>query len=180
MAKTTDSSTIFRIVAIVAALLLVGAAALTFLQGGSGAGPAETQMQRLETQAQTVLAGKNDLDALSTSASGVSDGVTALRTVANALMGEETDLDLRALDNNAREVAREPLGMALSDVEAAVEQLGESAAKIDSLASAQQALAQNAASIGASGSEGPLPAFLQNAFIPIGMIFEINQGWKCD
>jgi twitching motility protein PilJ len=35
MAKTTDTTSIFRIVAIVAILLLVGAAALSFLQGGA-------------------------------------------------------------------------------------------------------------------------------------------------
>ena len=35
MAKTTDTTSIFRIVAIVAILLLIGAAALSFMQGGA-------------------------------------------------------------------------------------------------------------------------------------------------
>ena len=169
MAKTTDTTSIFRIVAILAALLLAAAAALGYLQGGGASGQ---QMQSLESQAQTVLNGQDDLNELGESAAGVSEGVAALRTVANALMGEDTDLDLRALDNNAREVAREPLGAALADVEAAVEQLGSSVNKTSALADAQSSLARGTIDLsqGSAGSAGLLPGFLQNAWIPIGLI----------
>lgn len=170
MAKTTDTSSIFRIVAIVAALLLIGAAALSYLQGSGGASGG--QLQNLESQARTVLDNRADLDELSNSAEAVNQGVAALRTVANALMGDETELDLRALDNNAREVAREPLGTALSDVETAVEQLASSMNRTSALAEAQNSLAQGAIDLSrnAAGPAGPLPGFLQTAWLPVGMI----------
>ncbi len=169
MAKTTDTSSIFRIVVMVAASLLIVAAALSYLQGGSAT---SGQWQDLESQARTVLDGRSDMDELGTSAKAVNEGIAALRTVANALMGEETELELRALDNNARAVAREPLGSALSEVETAVEQLTASMNKTSALAEAQNALAQGAIDLGgdAAGMAFPLPEFLQTAWITVGLI----------
>ena len=113
MANTRDTSSTFRIVAIVAVVLLLGAGALVFLQGAGGSSASEADWRNLESQAEQAANSSVDAELLSTAASDMSANVASLRNVANALLGEESDLDLRALDNNARELARAPLEEAL-------------------------------------------------------------------
>ena len=268
MAKTTDTSTIFRMLAILAAVLLVLAGALIYLQGSGGnpqvaklaalsqALPAEARAalagdeggfakldasvsrlaslrrnagpgvpgsagdwQQLESRAGTILAARDDVEALagagreiesrletilglsnelldrsgatatvqefqqraarmrrgasgivtspnaSTVASGLTSDTAFLRTVVDALAGEDTELDIRPLGDEGRAVALVPIDGELS---------GDSVAGAGDLTTMQAELAESAAALGQafadSAGGGPLPGFLQIVWIPIGML----------
>jgi len=277
MANTADTSSLFRIVAAVTAVMLIAAAALTYLQSSGGnpqavelaalsqaipnqaaaaldgteggfdkldaslkrlarlrrsAGPgvpgASSEWQQLESRAAAVLAKRADVEALTaastsvganvaailelsnelldrsgatgvvqefqqraariarsapglvtnpdaaTVAAGIVEDAAFLRTVSNALSGENTELDVRRLDDEGREVVLVPLGSQLTELEARVESIGSGVGQVASLADAYTALASSAANLGgsfaASQSGSALPEFLQNPWIPLGMI----------
>jgi twitching motility protein PilJ len=277
MAKTTDTSTIFRTLAILAAVLLVLAAALIYLKGSGGspqaaqlaalsqalppearaaldgaeggygrfeasvsrlaslrrnAGPgmpgSSADWRRLESRAGAILAAQDEVEAMTgagreigtrtetilglsnellersgataliqefqqraarmgrgapgvvtspnaaTVATGLASDAAFLRTVVDALSGEDTELDVRPLNDEGREVALVPIDGELSRVEAAVGVIGENVAEVAGLTSAQAELAESAAALGEafadSSGAGPLPGFLQIVWIPIGLL----------
>jgi twitching motility protein PilJ len=277
MAKTSDTSTIFRTLAILAAALLVLAAALIFLKGSGGdpriaqlaalsqalpsearsaqsgddggfarleasvtqlaglrrnAGPGvpgrPADWQQLESRAGAVLAARSDIEALGsagreieagietmlnlsnelldrsgatatvqefqqraarmgrgasgiatssnagTVASGLASDAAFLRTVVDALSGQDTELDVRPLDDEGREVALVPINDALTGVETAVRVIGESTSGVAGLSAVQAELAESAAALrdafAQPGGASPLPGFLQIIWIPIGLL----------
>jgi len=277
MANNTDTSTIFRIIAVLAAVLLLATGALTYLQSSGsnpqaaelaalsqaiptqagaalagadggfakldasverlaqlrrGAGPgiqgSQAEWQQLESQAAAILAKRSDVETLSeagTAIAGITDtilglsnelldrsGATAiiqefqqraarmgraapglatnpnagtiatgiaadaafLRTVANALSGEDTELDVRPLNDEGREVVLVPIINELSIIEAAVENIGSSVNQVSGLTDVHTKLTASAATLGAAfaGSAGdrPLPGFLQIIWIPLALI----------
>ena len=277
MANTADTSSVFRIVAVMAVVSLLVAAALSFFQGGGGnpqvaelaalsqaipgqagaalqgseggfdrldaslnrlaslrrsAGPAapgaSSEWQQLESRAAAILARRSDVEALNdatvnirssvtsilglsnemldrsgatgivqefqqraarieqsapglasnpnaaTVAAGIADDAAFLRTVSNALSGENSELDVRPLNDEGREAVLVPLGSYLADLEAQVERLAGSVGQTGNLADAHAELASSAATLGGafSGSESgsPLPGFLQIAWLPLGAI----------
>jgi len=97
-----------------------------------------------------------------------------LRTVSDALSGEDTELDVRPLNAAGREIALVPLASHLANLEAQVERIGASVGQIEGLTDVRVELASAAATLGdafsASGSDSPLPAMLQNLWIPLGLI----------
>ena len=277
MANKTDSSSIFRIVAVLAALSLVGACALVFLQASGGSvssemaalsqsmsqgaaaalngtggdftafdtsvkrlaqlrrvgGPAvagsSSDWRELESNAAAILAKRSDVEALNSAAAvitassaamlglsnellsrssataviqefqqradrigrnsqglasnndavavatGIADDAAFIRNVANALGGDATDLDVRALNDEGREVALVPLLGHLAELEAQVEKIIASAPEVAGLGDSQAAMAaasrrlMETAFSGAS-SAGPLPSFLGIVWIPIGLL----------
>ena len=277
MAKTTDTSTIFRLLAIVTAVLLLLAGALIYLQGSGGnpqtaqlaalsqavpaqaraaiggeeggfarldsslsrlaslrrsAGPglpgASSDWQQLETRGAALLAARDGVDALveagasiesrvepilgltnelldrsgataviqefqqrvarmgraspgiatnpnaETVATGLASDAAFLRSVVDALSGEDSELDITPLDAEGREAALVPIDGEISEIEAAVQVIADNVAEIGDLAAAQADLAASAAVLGEAfaGSSGasPLPGFLQIVWIPVGMI----------
>ena len=277
MAKTTDTSTIFRLLAIVTAVLLLLAGALIYLQGSGGnpqtaqlaalsqavpaqaraaiggeeggfarldsslsrlaslrrsAGPglpgASSDWQQLETRGAALLAARDGVDALveagasiesrvepilgltnelldrsgataviqefqqrvarmgraspgiatnpnaETVATGLANDAAFLRSVVDALSGEDSELDITPLDAEGREAALVPIDGEISEIEAAVQVIADNVAEIGDLAAAQADLAASAAVLGEAfaGSSGasPLPGFLQIVWIPVGMI----------
>ena len=277
MATTTDTSTIFRLLALLAAMLLVLAGVLIYLQGSGGnpqiaqlaalsqalpsearaalagedgafakldasvsrlanlrrdAGPGvpgrASDWQRLESRAGAILAARDDIEALggagseietrtetilafsnelldrsgatatiqefqqraarmgrgvpgittrsnaSTVASGLASDAAFLRSVVDALAGEDTELDVRPLDDEGREVALLPIDSELSRIEAAVQVIGDGAAAVADLMAATAELAESSAALGQafadSSGASPLPGFLQVLWIPIGML----------
>ena len=277
MANNTDTSTIFRIIAILAAVLLLAAGALTYLQssgsnpqaaelaalsqaiptqagkaldGADGgfakldaslerlaqlrrdAGPgipgSQAEWQKLESRAAAILAKRSDVEAMSEAgtaiangtdtilglsnelldrsaataiiqefqqraarmgraapglvtnpnagniAAGVADDAAFLRTVANALLGEATELDVRPLNDEGREVALVPVINELSIIQAAVEIIDSSVSQVSELTDVHAELAASATRLGAafagSAGGGPLPAFLQIIWIPLALI----------
>ncbi len=277
MAKTIDTSSTFRSIAVLAAVLLLAAAALSYLQSSGGnpqaaelaalsqAIPAQAQAaleghaggfgkldaslkrlaglrravgpgvpgassawQQLESRATAILAKRSDVEALSTAsatvtsgtetilgvsnelldrsgstaviqefqqraarmgraapglatnpnaaavAAGLADDAAFLRTVADALGGASTGLDVRPLDDEGQAAALDPITTALGEIEPAVALIGDSVSEVAGLTEAQTELAATASGLGdafsASSGSGPLPDFLQSIWIPLGLI----------
>ena len=225
MANSANTATTFRIVAIVAAVFLLVAAALTFFADGSPAGAA-SEWQRLQSQSSDVLAGGSALaraeeaagnivtsaDAIlglsnelldrsgaadavlelqrraarissfapglasnpdiAAAIDGVSNDAAYLRMVINAFAGEATELDISALDDEGREALLVPLEGHVGAMEAAIGQISAEAGTLEGLAESQSQLASTAARLASAQgrSSGPLPAFLQSSYIPLGLI----------
>lgn len=226
MANSADTSTKFRLVAIVAAVLLLAAGALTFLQGSGGSSASSPDWRTLETSAAQVAQG----DALVTrlNAAGASVGAAAdavlglsnelldrsgatdavlelqrramriaavapglasnpdlesalraagddaayLRAVHDALAGEDSELDIPALDAAGQEAVAVPLGDHVDAIEAGLEQVGAGAEGLSNLADATTRLAASAARVTAAGpgATSPLPGVLATPYVPIGLI----------
>lgn len=109
-----------------------------------------------------------------TTAAAIADDAAFLRTVADALSGEDTALDVRPLNAEGREAVLVPLAGLLSDLDAQVGQISSSVGQVADLAGVNTELASSAAALGNvfSGSEagGVLPGFLQNRLITLSLI----------
>jgi twitching motility protein PilJ len=277
MANKTDTSSIFRIVAIVTATLLLAAAALTYFQADGGSGQAaelaalsqsipsqagraiageeggfdkldaslkrlaqlrrsagrsvsgsSSQWQQLESRAAAIVAKRDDVEALAdagnviettatamlelsnelldrsgstaviqdfqqrvarigraatglasnpnaaTVATGIANDAVFLRTVADALGGETTELDVRALNDEGKEVALVPLVSLLAELETQADRISSSVGQVSGLADVHEELVASAETLssGFSGanSASPLPSMLQTPWIPLGLI----------
>jgi len=109
-----------------------------------------------------------------TVAAGISDDAVFLRTVSDALSGEDTELDVRPLNDEGREVALVPLASYLADMEAQVDRIIGGVSQLSDLPRFQVELKASAASLAGafsgSGSGNPLPEILQIFWIPLGLI----------
>ena len=273
MASNIDNSSSFRAVAGFAALLLVGAAALIYLQSGggsptapklaalsqavpvqaaralggdssafdeldksvnsiaslrrSGASGRSSDWQQLESRAAAILAKRSEVDAVlraasrtgidasslvglsdellgrssstaaiqefqqrsdriraasanileggESAASAIAEDIGYLRNVANALNGDPSDLDIRPLNNEGREVALVPIISSLASLEEQSAILNASISGVSGLVDTQAELSASAdvllnSAFGAGSGVGVLPDFLSNAWIPLGLI----------
>ncbi len=109
-----------------------------------------------------------------TVAAGISDDAAFLRAVSDALSGEDTELDVRPLNDEGREVALVPLASYLADMEAQVDRIVGGVSQVSDLPRLQVELNASAATIAGafsgSGSGNPLPEILQIFWIPLGLI----------
>ena len=109
-----------------------------------------------------------------TVAAGIASDAVFLRTVADALAGESTELDVRALNDDGKEVILVPLAAHLAELETQVERVNGSVAEVDTLATIHAELAASAATLSnafsGSKSGSPLPGILQVPWIPLGLI----------
>ncbi len=101
--------------------------------------------------------------------------LTFLREVTSALAGEQSDLDVRPLNNEGREVALIPIVGSLASIEENATTLAESLSQVGDLAAMQAQLDASAdnllgAASASSAGEGLLPGFLYNMWIPIGAV----------
>jgi len=247
MANKTDTSTIFRIVAAVTAVLLLATAAMAGEEGGfdrldanlkrlaqlrrsagASVSGSSAQWQQLESRAAAIVAKRDDVEALvdaggiieatttamlelsnelldrsgstaviqdfqqrvarigraaptlatnpnaETVATGIATDAVFLRTVADALAGESTELDVRALNEEGKEVALVPLVGHLTELETQVERISNSVGEVNDLAAVHDDLVASAAtlsnSFSGSKSGSPLPGVLQIPWIPLGFI----------
>jgi len=112
--------------------------------------------------------------AAATIAAAISDDAAFLGTVFDALSGENTELDVRPLNAEGREVALVPLGSQLAELRTQVDRINGRVGQMGDLAGALGELTTSAATIeaafSASESGGPLPGFLQNPWIPLVLI----------
>jgi len=273
MASNIDNSSTFRAVAGFAAFLLVGAAALIYLQSGGGS-PSAPQLaalsqaipaqasralngdtsafdaldagvnsvarlrrtgapgrssdwQQLESRAAAILARRSEVEAVlaaasrigtdasslvaltnelldrssattaivefqqranqiretSTSlleggesaASAIAEDIGYLRNVANALDGGASDLDIRPLNSEGREVALVPVISSLASLEAQSTILDDNIGQVSGLLRTQAELSASAgvllgSAFASSGGASFLPSFLNNALIPAGLV----------
>ena len=109
-----------------------------------------------------------------TVAAGIASDVVFLRTVADALAGETTELDVRALNDEGKEVVLVPLISLLTELEAQVDRIGSSVGEVNGLGTIHGELVASAATLSNefSGSESgsSLPSLLQIPWIPLGLI----------
>jgi twitching motility protein PilJ len=270
MATKTDNASTFKVVTGVAAVLLLAAAALVFLQSGSGGSPGSelaalsqavpsqarralngeegafgqldasvrkvsslrrgapgnaSDWREFETQAAAILAKRPQIESiyaaardLGTGAQAVLEGSNALldssgatatlqefqqradrvrqaaaslpgggeraattiagdvafmRNVINGLNGDESDLDIRPLDNEGRETAVVPLLAVIASLEEQSAAVNENIGELGGLGAANAGLQQSAdkllSAFGSSGG-GLLPPVLNTAWVPIGII----------
>ncbi len=273
MASNIDNSSTFRTVAIIAVLLLVGAAALVFLQSGGGnpsapqlaalsqAIPAQasraingdtdafgeldtsiklvadlrrtgapgrsSDWQQLEARAGTIMASRSEVEAVWTAAkrigtdasalvalanelldrssataaimefqqranrireasasvieggeataSAIAEDIAYLRNVSNALDGLPSDLDIRPLDGEGREIALVPVISSLASLEEQSGVLDSNIGPVSGLKGAQAELSASAGALlnsafGARSGASALPSFLNNVLIPLGLL----------
>ena len=108
-------------------------------------------------------------------ASAIAEDVGFLKNVVNALNGAPSDLDIRALGQNARDTVLAPVVDAVSSLEAQSETLSASMAQVGNLADTQAALRAAAETLLGSafsgrGGASALPGFLQNPWLPLVLI----------
>ncbi len=107
------------------------------------------------------------------SADSIVEDVAYLRNVVNALSGEASDLDVRALSDEGREVALVPILGNLASLEDQSATLAGSAALLADMPAAQADLETAAANLLASAfgsTSSSLPSFLDIVWLPIGAI----------
>jgi twitching motility protein PilJ len=109
-----------------------------------------------------------------TAATGIANDAVFLRTVADALGGESTELDVRALSDEGKEVALAPLADLLTELEVQVDRVSSSVGQVSGLADVHNDLMASAAALSnafaGADSTSPLPAMLQSDWIPLGLI----------
>jgi twitching motility protein PilJ len=112
-----------------------------------------------------------DADAAET-AVAMAEDTTYLRAVSNALSGEESALDIAALDEDERAAFIEPLAGHISDLEAQVATVSSNIGQLTGLDAAQAEVAAAADRLADAfaGRTGILPAFLTNSWIPVGLV----------
>ncbi len=105
----------------------------------------------------------------------IANDVAFLRNVANALAGEETELDVRPLNNEGREVVLVPLVGSLASLEDQSATLGAKLTDVSELAATQAALNASAETLlqsafNSSGGSGVSPGFLSSPWLAIGAL----------
>jgi twitching motility protein PilJ len=107
-------------------------------------------------------------------ANAIAGDVAFLRSVLNGLNGEDSDLDIRPLNNEGREAIVPLLGV-VAGLEEQSASLGASIGQISGLGDSQAELAASAnkllgSAFGSSGGGSILPAALNVPWIPIGLV----------
>jgi twitching motility protein PilJ len=104
----------------------------------------------------------------------IAEDIGYLRNVANALGGSPSDLDIRPLNDQGREVALVPVISSLTSLEAQSQTLGSNIGQVSNLVETQAELVASAGvllgSFGSGAASSSLPGFLQNTWIPVGLV----------
>jgi len=135
----------------------------------SGSTAVVQEFQQRAARIRTTLTGFPGSDA----ASVIADDVAFLRNVVNALSGESSNLDVRALNDEGREAALVPIIGNIANLEQQSATLTSNLASVTDLPDAQAELAAAARNLlgSAFGSTpGALPSFLTLMWLPIGAI----------
>jgi len=142
----------------------------------SGSTAAVQEFQRRASNVANMAAGlASDANAAATSADMAED-TAYLRAVSNALSGEESELDIAALDEEGLATVLEPLAGHISNLEAQNEAVGSKVGQLTGLDAAQAdvSAAANKLANAFAGSDssvaGFLPGFLMTSWIPVGLM----------
>jgi len=133
-------------------------------------------MQEFQQRANRIReASANILAGGQSAASAIAEDIGYLRNVANALGGDPSDLDIRPLNSEGREVALVPVISSLTSLEAQSATLDNNVGEVSGLVDTQTELTASAntllgSAFGSGGGEFLLPAFLNNSRIPIGLV----------
>lgn len=117
----------------------------------------------------------NVLDGGQSAASEIAEDVGFLRNVANALDGAPSDLDIRPLNSEGREVALVPVISSLTSLEEQSATLDTNISQVSGLTETQAELTASAAvllgsAFASRGGASLLPSFLNNSLVPLGLV----------
>ena len=119
MANSTDTSTIFRAIALLVALFLVIAGALIYVQ--STGGPSPDDWRQLEAQAQQALAGDSAVSALNSAADGVAASTSEILELSNELLDRSgATAIIQEFQQRASNIGAAATGLATADDAATV------------------------------------------------------------
>jgi len=111
---------------------------------------------------------------VATVAAEIAGDTAFLRTVTNALAGQNTGLDVRRLQGADVAAVLNPLQGHVADIETQAERIAGSVSQVNGMNAALGELTASAAGLGGAFSGGlaggPLPGPLQNPWIPVGLI----------
>ena len=122
----------------------------------------QQRADRIRQAAATLPAGGQQV------ASGIAGDVVFLRDVLNGLNGDESNLDIRQLNEEARETVVAPMLASVASLEQQSEALDANIEQINGLAEAQSQLQASVSAIGDSGSS--LPGPLSASWLPLALI----------
>jgi len=142
----------------------------------SGSTAAVQEFQRRARDIANMAAGlSTDADSTTTLAA-MAENTAYVRAVSDALSGDESALDIAALDDAGRAAVLEPLAGHISNLEAQVAAVGSNAGQLTGLDAAQDEVVAaanklaNAFSGSGPGISGFLPRFLMMPRIPVGLM----------
>jgi twitching motility protein PilJ len=120
-----------------------------------------------ETAANVLIGGESAVGA-------IAEDIGYLRNVANALDGSPSDLDIRPLNDEGREVALIPVISSLTSLEEQSDLLGKTIGQVSGLVETHAELTASGnvllESFSSGGISSALPAFLKNSWIPVGLV----------
>jgi twitching motility protein PilJ len=129
----------------------------------------QQRANRIRETSANILAGGQS------AASAIAEDIGYLRNVANALGGDPSDLDIRPLNREGREVALVPVISSLTSLEAQSATLDSNIGEVSGLVDTQAELTASAnvllgSAFGSGDWASLLPVFLNNSWIPIGLV----------
>lgn len=136
---------------------------------------ATSAMQEFQQRADRIReTSGNILEGGESAVGAIAEDIGYLRNVTNALDGSPSDLDIRPLNDEGREVALVPIVSSLTSLEAQSSTLGNNIGQVSGLLETQSELAASAdvllGSFGSGAAASTLPGFLKNTWIPVGLI----------
>ena len=137
---------------------------------------ATAAMQEFQQRANRIReTSANILEGGQSAASAIAEDIAYLRNVANALAGDPSDLDIRPLNTEGREVALVPVISSLTSLEAQSAVLDSNMGQVSELIETQAELTASAnvllgSAFGSGGGASVLPGFLNNFWIPVGLV----------
>lgn len=129
----------------------------------------QQRANRIRETSASILAGGES------AASAIAEDIAYLRNVANALGGDPSDLDIRPLNREGREVALVPVISSLTSLEAQSATLDSTMGEVSTMVDTQAELTASAnvllgSAFGSGGGVSMLPGFLNNSWIPVGLV----------
>ncbi|MDH5582248.1 MAG: methyl-accepting chemotaxis protein [Gammaproteobacteria bacterium] len=143
------------------------------LLGRSGATAAIQEFQQRANRIRETS--QNILDSGEAAAGAIAEDIGYLRNVSNALDGSASDLDIRPLSRESREVALVPVISSLTSLEEQSSIINANIRQVSGLGDTRAELAASAdallkSAFSSAGAPSILPDFLENAMIPIGLV----------
>ncbi len=130
--------------------------------------------QRADKIRQAAAGAASTSDVTSATAT-IAEDVQFLRSVVDAFAGENSNVDVRALDEEGLQVALMPLASSLQRLEEGAGKMTASAPQVNGLSATLTELSASAdtllgSAFGDSASSGSLPGFLATAWLPIALL----------
>ena len=128
-------------------------------------------MQAFQQRVERVrIAAAGRPEAVATAAGAITADVAFLRTVLDALAGEDSELDVRALSAADSDALLAPMLASLDTLEQQVAELSANASEFEALSTAEDELRASASSLLGGAFAGPAAGFPVLAWLPLGVL----------